>query len=127
MTGSAVTCLKEKCTKKKKKNLYSGYGALTLRMGPSPKVCAPTKVHFHSLQEQLPQSMCYRNKICLFIPTICCLLSLAVFLSLRVFSFLPVDRRKSSLSLHLSQQVTGVSGLVSFLSALENNIIPSPM
>lgn len=35
MTGCAVTCLKEKRTKKKK-NQHSGFGALRLRMGHSP-------------------------------------------------------------------------------------------
>lgn len=80
---------------KKTEKTKSGYGILRLRMGTFSQACVPTKVHFHSLEEQLPQNISYRNKICLFMPTVCHPLSLAVSLSLRVFSFLSDDRKKN--------------------------------
>lgn len=101
MTGCAVTCLKEKRTKKKKKSTFWLWGTEaqngTFSLSQQKFTFIHWKSNFHGI------CLIERNKICLFIPTSCLLLSLAVCLSLRAFSFLSVDRKKSSLLLHLSQ------------------------
>lgn len=94
MTGGAVICLKEKCTQKKGEKSAFWLWGTEAQNGTFSQACDPTKVQFHSLEEQLPQNISYRNKICLFIPAICRLLSLVVCLSLRIFSFLVLTGKK---------------------------------
>lgn len=88
-----MTCLKEKRTQKKGEKSAFWLWGTEAQNGTFSQACDPTKVQFHSLEEQLPQSISYRNKICLFIPAICRLLSLVVCLSLRIFSFLPLTEK----------------------------------
>lgn len=130
MTGGAVTCLKEKCTQKRgeKESAFWLWGT-EAQNGTLSQVCVPTKVHFHSLEEQLPQNISYRRRSACSSPTICRLLFLVFSPVTESFFFSPCWQKKIKFSLlfHLSQQASGVSSLVSFCSALENHIIPSAM
>lgn len=65
--GCAVTRLQKKCTKNSRFWLW-GTG---VQNGTFSWVHVTTKVHFHSLEEQLPQNISSSNKICLFISSIC--------------------------------------------------------
>lgn len=91
MTGCAVTCFKDKCTQK---NQHSGYGALMFRMGHSPKPVSQQKFTSFQLKSSFHRVCVIEIKSACSSP-LCCLLSLAVCMSLRVFCFLSADRKKN--------------------------------
>lgn len=94
-----MTCLK---TKNSRFWLWGN----RVQTGPFSWACVPTKVHFFSLEEQLPQNVSSSNKVCLFIPSICLCVPYCLWwfsCNCRLFLLSLFTEKKSSLSLHPSQ------------------------
>lgn len=111
--------------KKGGKNQHSGYGALRLKMGHSPKPVTQKKFSFIHWKSSFP-------RIYLIEIRSACSSLLSAAYSLwwfachwEFFLFSCWQKKKKLPYYFMSQQASGVSSLVSFCSALENHIIPS--
>lgn len=114
--------LRKKCTKNSRFRPWSTW----IQNGMFLQIRAPTKVNFHSLERQLPQNMSSRNKICLFILSICLgvpyhLQSIPCHWELFLVSMF-TEKNLPYYFIHL-RQASCISGPASCLSALRNHLV----